>query len=204
VEGFSQAKKRARRGRPPQSEEPPSEVRSRLAGEGKPLERAEDEQGGTVVATTGGPQGCSDTAILQAYHPQNTTGEPGFRWLKTPAASSPVWREKPERIAALAMRTVVGVRVYAGIQRQVRWALRAQEQPLPGKKGPTATPPAAGGVALFVHGTMVHFQGGQTEMRHVYGLQDHHGMVCDALGLDRSWYEASTTHQNSPASATPP
>jgi transposase len=130
--------------------------------------------------------------------------EPGFRWIKNPAAISPVWLEKPERIAALAMLTVVGLLVYAVIQRQVRLALREQEQHLPGNKGPTATPTAAVVLALFAHVTMVHFQVGQTEMRHVYGLQDHHGMVCDALGIDRSWYEASTTHQNSPASATPP
>jgi hypothetical protein len=38
--------------------------------------------------------------MLQAYPTQNTTVEPGFRWLKNPAALSPVWREKPERIAA--------------------------------------------------------------------------------------------------------
>jgi transposase len=31
-----------------------------------------------------------------------------------------VWLEKPERIAALAMLTVVGLLVYAVIQRQVR------------------------------------------------------------------------------------
>jgi len=34
--------------------------------------------------------------------------EPGFRWIKNPVAIVPVWREKPERIAALAMLTVVG------------------------------------------------------------------------------------------------
>jgi len=204
VEGFSQAKKRARRGRPSKSEEPQSEVRYRLEVEVKTRERAEDEQGWTVLATTVGPEVCSDTEILQAYHTQNTTVEPGFRWIKNPAAISPVWLEKPERIAALAMLTVVGLLVYAVIQRQVRLSLRQQDQQLPGNKGLTATPTAAVVLTLFAHVTLVHFQVGQTEMRHVYGLQDHHGMVCDALGIDRSWYDASTTHQNSPASATPP
>ena len=37
--------------------------------------------------------------VLQAYQAQNTTGEPGFRWIKNPAAITPVWLEKPERIA---------------------------------------------------------------------------------------------------------
>ena len=33
---------------------------------------------------------CSDTDILQAYQDQNTTVEPGFRWIKNPAAIAPV------------------------------------------------------------------------------------------------------------------
>jgi transposase len=63
---------------------------------------------------------CTDAEILHAYQEQPTTVEPGFRWIKNPAAISPVWLEKPERIAALAMRTVVGLLVYTVIQRQVR------------------------------------------------------------------------------------
>jgi transposase len=51
--------------------------------------------------------------------------EQGFRWIKNPAAIQPVWLEKPERIAALAMLTVVGLLVYGLIQRQVRHDLVA-------------------------------------------------------------------------------
>ena len=51
--------------------------------------------------------------------------------------------EKPERIAALALLTVVGLLVYALIQRQVRLYLRVQPQALPGNTGPTTTPTAA-------------------------------------------------------------
>ena len=51
---------------------------------------------------------------------RTTTVEPGFRWIKNPAAIAPVWLEKPERIAALAMLTVLGLLVYSVIQRQVR------------------------------------------------------------------------------------
>ena len=43
--------------------------------------------------------------MLQAYQEQHTSVEPGCRWLKTPAAIAPVWREQPERIAAWAMLT---------------------------------------------------------------------------------------------------
>jgi hypothetical protein len=101
-------KKRPRRGRPPQTEEPQGEARARLVVHREALGPAEDTYGWTVVATTVPPEGCTDTEILQAYQGQHGTGEPGVRWSKTPAAIRPVWREKPARMAALAMRTVVG------------------------------------------------------------------------------------------------
>jgi hypothetical protein len=71
----------------------------------------EEENGWIVLATTVRAERCGDSAILQAYQEQNTTVEPGFRWIKNLAAISPVWLEKSERIAALAMLTVVGLLV---------------------------------------------------------------------------------------------
>ena len=88
----------------------------------------EEENGWAVLATTVGAEVCSDADILQAYQEQNTTVESGFRWIKNPAAISPVWLEKPERIAALAMLTVVSLLVYSIIQRQVRLYLRTHNQ----------------------------------------------------------------------------
>ena len=204
VEGFSHRQKRTRRGRPRKTEVPQEAVCYRLVVETNALALTEDEPGWTVLATTVGPEVCTDTEMLQAYHEQNTTVEPGFRWIKNPAAISPVWLEKPERIAALAMLTVAGLLVYAVIQRQVRLYLRDHDQQLPGNKGPTPTPTAAVILALFVSVTMVQLQVGHTEVLHVYGLQDYHGMICDALDIDRSWYKASTMPQNRPANATPP
>jgi hypothetical protein len=54
--------------------------------------------------------------------------ERGFRWIKNPAAISPVWLEKPPRIAALAMLTVVGLLAYGLIQRQVRQYLAQHKE----------------------------------------------------------------------------
>jgi hypothetical protein len=68
--------------------------------EGEEGEQAEDDQGWTVLATPVGSAGCTEAEIFQAYHNQQSTGEPGCRWSKNPAAITPVWREKPERIAA--------------------------------------------------------------------------------------------------------
>jgi transposase len=93
--------------------------------------------------------------MLQVSQEQNTTGEPGFRWIKNPAALTPVWLEKPERIAALAMLTVVGLLVYALIQRPVRLSLQHSRQHVPGNKGATTIPTAAVVLSLFVQGMMV-------------------------------------------------
>ena len=111
VEAVSVPKKRTRRGRPPKAEMPQVEVRYRLVVHREALVPSEDAHGWTVLATTLRPEVCTDTELLQAYQEQHVTVEPGFRWIKNPAAISPVWLEKPERIAALAMLTVVGLLV---------------------------------------------------------------------------------------------
>ena len=113
------------------------------------------------------PEVCTDAEILQAYQEQNTTVEPGFRWIKNPAAIAPVWLEKPERIAALAMLTVVGLLVYSIIQRQVRLSLRTHDQQLPGNKGLTATPTAAVVLALFAQVALVQLWIGDHEVAQI-------------------------------------
>jgi hypothetical protein len=138
----------ARRGRPAQTDPPPTESGSRVAGEVAILRHPEADQGWIVLATTGAAAGGTEAEMLQADQAQNTTGEPGCRWLKNPAAIAPGWLEKPERMAALARLTVVGLLVYRIIQRQVRWYLRPPDQQIPGHKGLTATPTAAVVLAL--------------------------------------------------------
>jgi hypothetical protein len=58
-------------------------------------------------------------------------------------------------MAALAMRTVIGLRVYTVIQRQVRLSLRTHGQQIPGNKGLTATPTAAVVLALFAQVALI-------------------------------------------------
>lgn len=100
--------RRARRGRPAQTEPPPIEPCDRLGVEGEPLDSAAEEHGGTVLATTVRPEVGADAASLHAYQEQHMTVEPGVRWLTNPAAMSPGWLEQPERSAAVAMLTVLG------------------------------------------------------------------------------------------------
>ncbi len=83
----------------------------RLAVEGAVLANPEADNGWTVLATTVGAQVCADAEMLEAYQEPHTTVAPGFRWIKHPAAIAPVWLEEPERIAALAMLTVIGLLV---------------------------------------------------------------------------------------------
>ena len=204
VEAVSTPKKRPRRGRPPKAEAPQVEVRYRLRVHPEALLPSADAQGWTVLATTLRSEECTDVEMLQAYQEQHITVEPGFRWIKNPAAISPVWLEQPARIAALAMLTVVGLLVYAVIQRQVRLYLRDHEQQVPGNKGPTATPTAAVVFALFAPVTLVQFAVGNTTSRQVHGVQDHHLLVCEAVGIDPAWYQGAAMEQNSRPRTTPP
>jgi transposase len=182
--------RRARRGRPTKTDPPPMEAGYRLVVEVEASTNLEEDNGWTVLATTVRAEVCTDAQILQAYQEQNTTVEPGFRWIKNPAAIAPVWLEKPERIAALAMLTVLGLLVYSVIQRQVRLYLRTHAQQLPGNKGLTSTPTAAVVLALFAQVALVQFWIGEDAVAQMYGLQPHHLLICDALGLDHTWYEA--------------
>ena len=196
--------KRTRRGRPPKTEVPPVEVHYRLVVHHEALSPAEDTYGWTVLATTVPPEVCTDTEILQAYQEQHITVEPGFRWIKNPAAISPVWLEKPERIAALAMLTVVGLLVYAVIQRQVRLSLRDHKRHIPGNKGLTATPTAAVVFALFTPVMLVYCTVDDIPSLQVHGVHDYHRLICEAVGIDPAWYQGMATGQNSLPWTTPP
>ena len=172
-------------------------------GEVEALAHPEEDNGGTVLATTVRSATGTESEILQAYQAPHTTGEPGFRWSKHSAAISPGWLEKPARSAAWAMLTVVGLLVYRMIQRPVRLSLHTHDQQVLGNKGTTATPTAALGLALFAQVALGQFWVGAQEMAHVYGLQPHHLLICDALGLDHSWYDVPSAHKIDQFSQTP-
>jgi hypothetical protein len=204
VEAVSSPKKRTRRGRPPKTEAPAVSVRYRLVVSPEAVVPPDEAQGWTVLATTLRSAVWTDVEILQAYQEQHITVEPGFRWIKNPAAISPVWLEKPERIAALAMLTVVGLLVYAVIQRQVRLSLRDHHQRVPGNKGPTATPTAAVVFALFAPVMLVQCVLDNTTSLQGHGVQDYHLIICEAVGIDPAWYHGVATEQNSLPRTIPP
>jgi hypothetical protein len=204
VEAVSVPPKPTRRGRPPKAAAPPIEVRYRRVVHPEVLVPAEDAHGWTVLATTRQPEVCTDTARLQASQEQQITGEPGFRWIKNPAAISPVWLEKPERIAALAMLTVVGWLVDAVIQRQVRLPLHDHHQQGPGHKGLTAMPTAAVVFALCAPVMLGRCAMDMVTSLQVHGVQDHHRIVCESVGIDPAWNQGGATGHNSLSRAIPP
>jgi transposase len=195
--------RRARRGRPAKTAPPPTEAGYRLVVEATTLASAEEDNGWAVLATTVATEACADAEILQAYQEQNTTVESGFRWIKNPAAIAPVWLEKPERIAALAMLTVLGLLVYSVIQRQVRLYLRTHDQQLPGNKGLTTIPTAAVVLALFAPVALVQLWIDEQEVVQLSGVQSYHLLVCEALGLDSSWYAVPSGQKNGRDFQTP-
>jgi transposase len=152
--------------------------------------------GWLVLATTVSEHTGTDAEIIRAYRDQTTTVEPGFCWIKNPAAISPVWLEKHERIAALAMRTVVGLLVYGVIQRRVRQYLHQQHESIPGNKGETATPTATVVFESFASVTLVDLDLDGTIVSEVHGWQAHHRLICQALGLSDSWYEDVANRKN--------
>ena len=139
--------------------------------------------GWLVLTTTIDESICSDAEIVRAYRDQTTTVGRGFRWIKNPAAIHPVWLEKRERIAALAMLTVVGLLVYGLIQRQVRQYLQAHEATIPGNKGETDNPTAT--VVFESLSTLIRLElsGDGVTGCHFHGWQAHHERVFQALGL---------------------
>jgi hypothetical protein len=154
--------------------------------------------GWLVLATPIDEQSCGDAEIVQAYRDQTATVERGFRWIKNPAAISPVWLEKRQRIAALAMLTVVGLLVDGLIQRQVCQYLAQHEASIPGNKGPTNIPTATVIFESFATVTRVALTLEDMTVCQIQGWQAHHDLICQALELDHTIYEAPTTQKNYP------
>jgi hypothetical protein len=50
-------------------------------------DKAQEEKGWTVLATTVQAERCADAEILRTYQEQHTSVELGFRWLKNPTAA---------------------------------------------------------------------------------------------------------------------
>ena len=92
---------------------------------------------------------------------------------------------------------------YSIIQRQIRLSLHTHARQLPGNKGLTATPTAAVVLALCAQVALVQLWIDEQEVAQISGVQPHHRLVCDALGLDSSWYAVSLAQKNDRNIQTP-
>jgi transposase len=196
VKAHRQRQKRAQRGRPHKGEEPSEEIVYQLKVSSQALAAPVATFGWLVLATTIEESICSDAEIVRAYRDQTTTVERGFRWIKNPAAIHPVWLEKRERIAALAMLTVVGLLVYGLIQRQVRQYLQEHEETIPGNKGQTDSPTATVVFESFATLHRVEWNLDGERMEQFSGWQAHHERVFLALGLSLLIDDDSTMQKN--------
>jgi hypothetical protein len=77
------------------------------------------------------------------------------------------------------------------------------DQQLPGNKGLTATPTAAMVLALFTPVALVHLWIDEQEIAQFSGVQPHHRLICNALGLDASWYGVPSAQKNGRDIQTP-
>ncbi|ETX03897.1 MAG: hypothetical protein ETSY2_31905 [Candidatus Entotheonella gemina] len=204
VEAHRQRQKRSQRGRPRKDEVPLEEVVYQLRVETKALAPPVKTFGWSVLAAAIDEASCGDPEIVQAYRDQTSTVERGFRWIKNPAAISPVWLEKRQRIAALAMLTVVGLLVYGLIQRQVRQYLAQHEATIPGNKGETDVPTATVVFESFATVTRVELSLEGITIAQIHSWQAHHGLICQALELDNIVYENPTTQKNAPTMGNGP
>ena len=89
------------------------------------------------------------------------------------------------------------------IQSQVRLYLRTHEQQLRGNKGMTATPTAAVVLALFAQVALAQVWIDEHTVGQSAGVPPHHLLVCDALGLDASWYAVPSAHKIAQFSQSP-
>jgi hypothetical protein len=58
-------------------------------------------------------------------------------------------------------------------------------------------------LALFAHVALVQGWIDEQIVRQIAGVQPHHLLVCDALGLDSSWYAVPSAPPITPCSQTP-
>jgi len=196
VESHLQRQKRTQRGRPRKGEEPQEETVYQLKVTTQALAAPVATFGWLVLATTIEESCCSDAEIVRAYRDQTTTVESGFRWIKNPAAIHPVWLEKRQRIAALAMLTVVALLVYGLIQRQVRQYLQEHEETIPGNKGETDNPTATVVFESLTTLSRVELTIDGVRVYQFHGWQVHHEQVFRALGLPPLIDDEVTTQEN--------
>lgn len=123
--------------------------------------------------------------MLSVYKAQGVTVERGFRFLKDPLFfADSLFLKKPSRIMALMMVMGLSLLVYALAERQLRQALRDQNQTIPNQVGKPTQRPTMRRVFQIFEGIdlLIIMMAGQIVGRQVLNLQPLHEQILSLLG----------------------
>jgi hypothetical protein len=74
--------------------------------------------------------------------------------------------------------------------------LQQHHQAIPGNKGKMVMPTATVVLASFAQVTLVSLELDGADVQQVHGWQEHHWLICQALGVNDSWYQSSANQKN--------
>lgn len=191
VESKEIEEKRAKRGRPPKGEKPPTSlvwvvgsVVVRLDEDA--VERARFHTRHFVLITDHkDEQAWSDARILTTYCEQHIIeGHTGFRWIKGPAAVAPVFLKTPSRVAALGLVLILALMVRNYLEWAVRTALAKTEETLPNLNGQPTKKPSTENVFYYFRDVRVVRVGLADDIKHreLEGLRPEARRVLELLG----------------------
>ena len=128
-----------------------------------------------------------DSRLFELYRSQHEIeGHCGFRWLKGPAAMTPMFLKRPERIAAMGVVFMLALMVRNFIQWMVRQQLAATDTTVPyyGDHHDTAIPTAEVIWNLFRSVRVQVLRSGGHSRRQLIGVTDEVRRVLAIFGLD--------------------
>lgn len=152
------------------------------------IKRRAQREGRLVLATNVlDAQPLSDADRLRASKGQPAV-ELSCKWAKNPAALAPSFLETPTRIVALGGVSLIALRVYTLVERQVRTGLAERGETLPDRPAPSSRPTARTVFHLRRNIAVVIRQWTGGSQRHVTMLNGHQLQVIRLLGDEPSIY----------------
>src|SRR6266508_1120466 len=182
-----------RRGRPRKDQQPPLRTvyRARLAVQDDlEAQQVESQRQGLFVLLTSRivEDHYPASRILAEYQGQEVV-EAGFRWIKSPGQVAPILLHTPARIEALGFLFTVTLLLYRLLQREIRRALSASEQTVPGpNRVPTRRPTTRSLMRLFHEVYLVRIQTDLGSRTRLVGWKPIHDQVLALLRLPPDLY----------------
>lgn len=184
IEGFevAQQSKRAKRGRPAESDEVKThfQITGIIMTSLALREDAQETKGLFILGTNDLSESLSMQFLLDEYKSQQAV-ERGFRFLKSPDfLTSSLFLKKPERIEALLMIMTCSLMVYAAIEHLIRRNLAEKGTAFPDMKKKPTQRPTAKWVFFCFQGISVLLIDNNTQV--VTNIIDRQKVILDCLG----------------------